>query len=117
MTTKRGILRQPPVHPLDLAGRFAIAMSLIVVNAADIVTTRLLLADGGHEANPLAARLLDAGHLVAVKMTIVGLVGVLLLVAPVRRRVEQTLWIVVVLYSLVLTSHIAQLAGVTFVSR
>lgn len=117
MTANRGILARPPAHPLDLAGRFALAMALIVVNAADIVTTRLLIADGGHEANPLAARLLDAGHLVSVKMGVVGVVGVLLLIAPVRRRAEQALWAVVIVYSLVLTSHLAQLAGVALVRR
>ena len=43
----------------------AIIVAIVVLSAADLLLTRLLLERGAHEANPVMARLLEAGLLEA----------------------------------------------------
>lgn len=107
---RRGILAHPARVPIDLAGRFTIAVCVILLNVADLVTTRMLLDAGGRETNPVALHLLERGMLEVTKIGAAGFVGVLVLVAPLARRCEQALWAVVVVYTAVLTFHLVQLA-------
>lgn len=106
---RRWVLAEPARVPLHLTGRFVMAMALIVMNAADLVTTRLLLDVGGRETNPIANHFLERGTLPVVKVGLAGVIGVLLLIAPLRRRAESVLWIVSVAYFAVLCFHLVQL--------
>ena len=103
-----------PTRELGLTARATVAVAILVMNAVDVVTTRQLLGDGGTELNPLAGRLIEAGALEEVKVGLSLVVGLLVLVAPLRRRTEQLLWGVVVFYAALLTFHLAQLAGLRF---
>lgn len=95
----------------DLRGRFTLAVAILLLQVADLVTTGQMAAAGGREANPLAAWLLAADRLVEAKVLLAGFVGVLLLVAPMRRRVRQAIWMVVTFYATVVAVHVAQLLG------
>lgn len=107
----RRLLLGPPGDAPDLLGRFALGMAIVVLQAVDIVTTAHMAALGGREANPLAAWLLATDRLVEAKILLAGLVGVLLLVAPLRRRAQQAVWMVVTFYAGVAAVHLAQLLG------
>lgn len=48
---------------------------LVLLNVADVVTTHMLLAHRGVEANPLSAVLLASQSLLWVKLGILGLLG------------------------------------------
>lgn len=102
-----------PARPARLSWplitRFSLAMAIIVMNAADVVTTRMLIDAGGQERNPIAGHFLERGSLSTVKIGLAGLIGILMLVAPLRRRVESLLWFAVAAYGTVLTLHIVQL--------
>ncbi|MDA8291667.1 MAG: DUF5658 family protein [Actinomycetota bacterium] len=63
--------RMDRVRAVTLA---AIAL-LAALNVADVVTTRVLVAHRGVEANPLASVLLTNQTLLWVKLAIVGLLG------------------------------------------
>lgn len=108
------ILARPARVSYTLVRRFALAMAVIVMNAADLVTTRALIDAGGSERNPIAGHFLEQGSLVVVKIGLAGVVGVLMLVAPLRRRCESFLWFAFVAYATVLSLHVVQL---TIVSR
>jgi hypothetical protein len=97
-----------------LARRFSLAMAIIVMNATDVVTTQALIAAGGAERNPIAGHFLEHGSLVVVKLGLAGVIGVLMLVAPLRRRCESFLWFAFLAYATVLSLHVVQL---TIVSR
>jgi len=84
-------------------------MAIIVMNAADVVTTRMLVDAGGVERNPIAGHFLEQGSLVVVKIGLAVLVGVLMLIAPLRRRVESFLWFACAAYGTVLSVHLVQL--------
>jgi hypothetical protein len=84
-------------------------MTIIVMNAADVVTTRMLIEAGGQERNPIANHFLERGSLVEVKIALAGLIGVLMLVAPLRRRVESFLGFACAAYGTVLAVHLVQL--------
>lgn len=95
-----------------LIHRFSLAMAIIVMNAADVVTTRKLLDAGGRETNPVANFFLEEGLLAEAKIGLAGLVAVLMLVAPLRRYCESILGLTCVAYGTVLTFHVLQLAFV-----
>jgi hypothetical protein len=92
--------------------RVVAVVALAALNAADLVTTRMLT--WGREANPIAAWLLAHGSYLTlgiVKVLTVTALGVLALAAPRERRwVTAALWFVVVLYALAVTGNSAQLA-------
>lgn len=110
MRLQRALLG-PAADPPDLRGRFTLAMAIVLLQVADIVTTLHMAAAGGREANPLAAWLLATDRLVEAKLLLAGFVGVLLLVAPMRRRAQQAIWMVVTFYGAVVAIHLAQLLG------
>lgn len=49
--------------------------ALVVLNGADVVTTRVLIAHRAVEANPLSSLLLASQSLLWVKLAILGLFG------------------------------------------
>jgi hypothetical protein len=104
------ILARPARFEWPLVTRFCLAMAIIVMNVADVVTTRMLIDAGGIERNPVANYFLEQGTLAAVKVGLAGLVGMLMLVAPLRRRVESCLGFACVAYGTVLAVHLLQLA-------
>jgi hypothetical protein len=104
------ILQAPSRVSWTLISRFCLAMAIIVMNAADVVTTRMLLDVGGRETNPIANHFLEQGTLVYVKIGLAGLVGVLMVIAPLRRRVESVLALACCAYGTVLSFHLLQLA-------
>jgi hypothetical protein len=89
--------------------RFSLAMAIIVMNAADVVTTRALIDAGGSERNPIAGHFLEQGSLVVVKIGLAGVIGVLMLIAPLRRRCESFVWFAVVAFATVVTLPVGQL--------
>jgi hypothetical protein len=107
------ILARPARLSYTLVRRFSLAMAIIVLNAADVVTTRALIDAGGSERNPIAGHFLEQGSLVVVKIGLAGIIGVLKLIAPLRRRAESLLWFAFVAYATVLTLHVVQLAIVS----
>ena len=109
MGVTSSILATPARATYTLGGRFVMALSLIVLQVADVVTTQALLAAGAEERNPIANVFLENGSLGPVKIGLAGLVGTLMLIAPLRRRTEQTLWFVAIAYTVVLCLHMAQL--------
>jgi hypothetical protein len=99
-----------PVH------RWFLAFSLVLLNVADVVLTKVVLAHGGREANPLVRPIID--HSVAplvVKCGIAVLVGWLLMISPPERRlVDRATAVVVVIYAVVVgwnLSLVIQAAG------
>ena len=104
------LLLRPARLEWTLIHRFVLAMAIIVMNAADVVTTRMLLEAGGRETNPIANHFLEQGTLTDVKIGLAGFVGVLMLVAPLRRRAESFLGFACVAYATVLSFHLLQLA-------
>ena len=96
---------------LGLARRFTLGVMVVVLQVGDLVTTRKLLDVGGQETNPLARFLMASGRFEATKIALAGVVGVLILIAPLRRRTQWVVVGVVVLYSLLLVFHAVELSG------
>jgi len=96
---------------LSLARRYTLAVLVIVLQVGDIVTTRWLLARGGQETNPIAQALIASGRFEAVKISLAGVVGMLILVAPLRHTTRRVILAVVVLYGLLLLFHGIELSG------
>jgi hypothetical protein len=81
----------------------AVALLIVVLSCIDAFFTLRLLADGAYEANPVMARLLDAGlHVfVLAKITLTSL-GVILLTALARARAFGRIPVGFVLYSMLI---------------
>lgn len=107
------ILATPARLSWSVRNRFVLAMVVIVMNVADVVTTRMLIGAGSREGNPIADHFLRKGSLSVVKIGLAGVVGVLMLVAPLRRRAESFLGFACVVYGTVLAWHLVQLAIVS----
>lgn len=108
-----GIVVTPARLSWTLLSRFVLAMVIIVMNVADVATTQMLIDQGSYEANPIANHFIQQGNLTEVKVGVAGLVGVLMLVAPLRRRAESLLAFACVAYGTVLAWHLVQLAIIT----
>ena len=92
--------------------RLLLALSLMVLNAADVLATRALLDRGGVEANPLMRGLMEGlAAPLGLKVAVAGLVGVLLLCCPPRTRwAEHAVTAVVAGYALVVTWNLVLVA-------
>lgn len=96
---------------LRRAGVVAVVI-LGILNVADVVITRLLLARGGTELNPLADRLLASNTALVVKLGIVAMLAVQLARARPQLPVVCLAWLVVGVYSVVVTIDGSQLVAV-----
>lgn len=80
--------------------RIGLAVALIVLNLADVLTTRAVLASGGIEANPLMVGLMQGlAAPLLLKTAVAGVAGLLLLCCPpASRRAERATATVVGIY-------------------
>lgn len=108
------VLGREASRPASMARRYLLACLIVAMNVADLVTTRALFRLGGEEVNPIAAQLIKAGVIDEVKIGLACVIAALLLVSRLRPRTMRVVWLVVFFYAAVLTSHVAQLAGVRF---
>ena len=70
--------------------RLVLALSLMLLNAADVLATRALLARGGLEANPLMRSLMEGLAMpLALKVLVAATVGALLLCCPPRSKLAE----------------------------
>ena len=86
---------------------------LIVLNGADVVTTRLLVAHGAVEANPLSSVLLASASLLWVKLAILGALGVLAIKHRPRFGVMAVVCVTVGMYATAVLSNLLLLNVVT----
>jgi len=91
--------------------RSTLAVALLLLNLADVLSTRTVLAMGGTEVNPLSRWLIDQGLLAPVKVLIVGFVAVAAHAASTRRQVSAALGAVVAIYAGVVASNVLQILG------
>jgi len=84
-------------------------LAILVLNVADVATTHRILGLGGRELNPVAGWLLANGWLVASKLSLVGVIALLVALAPPRRWIGSALWLMAALYGSVVAFHLAQL--------
>lgn len=89
--------------------RLVLALSLMLLNAADVLSTRALLDRGGVEANPLMRSLMEGLALpMGLKVLVAGTVGALLLCCPPRSKIaEPAVAAVVAGYALVVGWNLA----------
>jgi hypothetical protein len=73
----------PAARPSTLARRWWLVALLVVLNALDVVTTHLVLENGGVEGNPIMKPLVDElWHGALVKAVCLGIVASLLARCP-----------------------------------
>jgi len=79
-------------------------VSLVLLNVADVLMTKAIIARGGEEANPIVASFIDhPASALLVKGLLAMAIGVLLLISPPDRRlVDRAVAGVVGVYSLVI---------------
>jgi hypothetical protein len=89
--------------------RLVLALSLMVLNAADVIATRALLDRGGVEANPLMRGLMEGLAMpLGLKVLVAGTVGVLLLCCPPRSKfAEPAVAAVVAAYALIVAWNLS----------
>ena len=112
-TVVDGALRHHwPLEVPELALRFTVGMTILILNAADVMTTWLMLERGGVEANPVAGWFLENGTLAEVKMSVAGVVAVFLVMAPRRAWIPRAMAAVIGAYVGVVCGHLVQLARI-----
>lgn len=82
---------------------------LVVLNVADLLTTRAFLAAGALEGNPVGAFLLDRGWAGLAKGILLLLLGIRVLRAEPRVGTTSALWFVVGVYATVITVNLMAL--------
>ena len=95
-----------------VARRWFLVAVLAALNVLDLVSTRLVLAAGGEEGNPLMAPIIHHPYApVLVKAAGLGLVALALKACPPRSRVvDRALCAVTVLYLAIVTWNLVNLA-------
>lgn len=95
-----GVTYLPILNRFVRTSRIWLAVSLLVLNVCDVITTRMVLTNGGVEVNPVMAGLMQGTAAPLLLKTAVSLVaGALLLAAPrASRRSEVAVACVVGLY-------------------
>jgi hypothetical protein len=103
----------PGGRTIALRTRPAALVLLYVLNLGDALTTKWVLALGGHESNPFAAQLLDRSmnDLVIVKLLIVTAIVFAAVFSPpaAAARSARWVWWAVIIYALVVTWNCSQL--------
>lgn len=84
----------PRLTPEDIRRRWSYVLALVILNAADLVTTHFVLAGGGQETNPLMAPIID-GWLVPVLAKAMALLAVALCVAAKPDKTRIVDWALV----------------------
>lgn len=82
-------------------------VSLVALNVADVALTRLALAHGAHEANPIMASLITSPHGFWVKV----LVPLVLAALAIRAGRPLVIAYIAALYALVVLSNVAVLGA------
>lgn len=95
-----GMTYVPVLQRFVPTARIWLAVSLLVLNICDVLTTRLVLTSGGVEVNPIMVGLMQGTAAPLMLKTVVSLIaGMLLLAAPrTSRRSEIAVACVVGLY-------------------
>jgi hypothetical protein len=108
------------VHRGERAARVYVvaAITLVVLNLADVVITRAALAGGAHELNPVARFFIDHAVLAyGIKFVVPAFVVVLAFTPAARRRIDEihlaAIWTVVGIYVMTIFLNSLTLAGVT----
>ena len=87
VAASRSVVAVVPGIPV---ARWYMAVSLLVLNLLDVVTTKLILAAGGSEANPLMRPIVDHPYAAyALKLSLSFVIGCLLLKAPRSSRLAD----------------------------
>jgi hypothetical protein len=99
------------INNLDWSKKFRqitlIALALLIIlNGADVITTRLLLAHGAQEANPLSGVLLASASLLWVKLAILGTLGALVIKSRGKFGIMVTSLVVVGMYATAILSNL-----------
>ena len=96
--------------------RLWIAAAIVVLNLADVLLTRAVLANGGVEANPLMDELMQGlAAPLGLKAVIAGCAGILLLLCPPQAKLgERAAVAVVALYAVIVVWNSAVLAILAF---
>ena len=81
-------------------------VSLFLLQIADVVTTKLLLAHHAIEANPLSALLLTNNTLGFVKLALVPLLGIRVIRKPGNFGVSCAVWFATGIYATAVLSNI-----------
>jgi len=91
--------------------RLWLAAGVVVLNIADVLSTKAVLHHGGVEANPLMAGLMSGlAAPLGLKMLVAGIAGLLLLFCPPEARLgERAVTAVVGLYSVIVVWNLAML--------
>ena len=90
-----------PIVPLR---RWLMAVSILVLNLADVVVTKAILRLGGTEANPIMAPIMEHPSYPVILKTVVALgVGALLLASPPQSKLaDRSVFAVIVGYVVVM---------------
>lgn len=98
---------QRPDAPSNLVRTLTIlAIAVVgVLNIGDVVTTHLVLARHGVEANPIAGALLGNGVLLWVKLALVAFAGVAVVKNPPRLGVLLLAWFAAGVYATAVLSN------------
>ncbi len=91
--------------------RFLAVVSLVALNALDLILTRELLSRGATEANPLMALVIGGGWGIAIKLGVPILAGWRHVTAPLLRKAVLALCWVNVLYFAVVAWNFRLLVG------
>jgi hypothetical protein len=79
---------------------------LILLNVLDIMSTAMFLERGHQEGNPLAAAMIEGGHIPWAKSIILLLLGVRVLTSRPRLATTCALWFVVGIYATVVALNL-----------
>ncbi len=100
----------PPVSRRRIRNLTVIALALLaVLNAADYVTTRILLTHKAVEVNPLSAALLSRGALLWMKFAIIGIVTAIAMRTRPKIGALLIAWLAVGVYTTAVLSNLLSL--------
>ena len=84
---------------------------LIVLNVLDLISTSMFLDRGHEEGNPVAAAMIESGHIPWAKSLILLALGVRVLTSKPRLATTCALWMVVGVYATVVAINLAAVAA------
>jgi len=84
---------------------------LILLNVLDLISTSMFLERGHEEGNPLAAAMIEGGHIPWAKSIILLLLGIRVLTSRPRLATTCALWFVVGIYATVVALNLTAVAA------